>query len=166
MGPTNYDTLIWLGNISSLSARDQVIEAKQFFGNFNKEHKGFIAWREPFLSESKSEKQAGHRRLMKMCGGSGKQGDEPPYEFVPHSMMDGDKCTKCDKQFDTLIELKTHIKNIHRVEVKTIFSKEALDVVDHEERYNEWLNTSTAITKEDDQSKKLQKLQASNTILA
>ena len=48
-----------------------------------------VTGREKFSIEHKSVRQKIQRRLMKMCGGSGKHADIPPREYIPHSFRMG-----------------------------------------------------------------------------
>ena len=70
-------------------------------------------------------KQEVHTRLLKLCGGGGNHGTEPPSKFVPYDMMSEDKCAICKKTFNCENYLKDHIKTDHKIEVKRAFSKEA-----------------------------------------
>ena len=75
--------------------------AKTFFG-FVGDRKMFASWREKFLNKHKSVRQEAHKRLMKMCGGTGKDFNIPPKEFIPHSLLVGmGKCGKCDDTFES-----------------------------------------------------------------
>ena len=165
-GPTNQETLNWLKVVANLSAREGLNAAITFFGNFPGDFHNFSSWKDNFLSEHKKMKQEAHIRLRKKCGGGGKQGAEPPSEFVPYNMMSDNKCTICKKLFNCENDLKDHIKTEHKTEVKRAFSKEAMQVVTEDEYYQEWLGTETTETLEEEEvKKKMQSLQQTNKLL-
>ena len=110
-------------------------------------------------------RQEAHTRLLKLYGGKGNQGMEPPRLFVPHDMMSEGRCTICTKSFSNEESLKNHISDEHKAEVKKGFSKEALQVVTEEESYCEWLHAKAQIGAGQDQVKEMQKLQEQNKLL-
>ena len=86
-----------------------------------------VTGREKFSIEHKSVRQKIQRRLMKMCGGSGKLADIPPREYIPHSfIVDDIKCGKCLKIYKTGNDVKMHGLDEHKRGVKKAFAMEAL----------------------------------------
>ena len=95
MGPTNGETLVWLKSLSSEKYSESNLEAAKTFFGFVGDRKMFASWREKFLDKHKSVRQEAHKRWMKMCGGTGKDFNIPPKEFIPHSLLVGmGKCGK------------------------------------------------------------------------
>ena len=67
---------------------------------------------------------------MKMCGGSGKHGNIPQKEFIPHNLIvEETKCGKCDEIFESKSDVKIHILDKHKEEVKKAYATEAWEMV-------------------------------------
>ena len=82
-----------------------------------------VTGREKFSIELKSVRQKIQRRLMKMCGGSGKNATIPPREYIPHSfVVDDIKCGKCLKIYKTGNDVKMHVLDEHKRGVKRLFN--------------------------------------------
>ena len=96
--------------------------------------------------------QEAHKRLMKMCGGTGKDFNIPPKEFIPHSLLVGmGKCGKCDDTFESKSDVKSHILEEHKADVKKAYANEAWEMVAVDEKYVEWLK-KISLSKETNES--------------
>ena len=110
------------------------MEAARTFLCFVGDHKMFASWREKFVNEHKSVRQEAHRRLMKMCGGSGKHGNIPPKEFIPHNLIvEERKCGKCDEIFESKSDVKIHIQFYQSIILKIadMYIPEAISSILH-----------------------------------
>ena len=165
-GPTNGETLEWLKSLSSEKYSESNLEAaKTFLNGFVGGRKMFGSWREKFLSEHKRERHEAHRRLMKSCGGSGKDANIPPKEYIPYSLVvNVGKCGKCSEQFKSESDVKMHIQDEHKADVKKMFAKEALEMVTSDDKYVEWLKKSPLST-EMNEIVQMQQLKDANEIL-
>ena len=143
-GRTNKETLEFMKNLSSDYYSESNLEsAKKFFNGFISDKKMLGTWREKVSIENKSVREKTQRRLMKLCGGSGKNSRTPPREYIPHSfVVDKIKCGKCLKMFETENDVKIHILEEHKRGVKEAFAKEALNMVAFDQKYMEWLEES------------------------
>ena len=81
---------------------------------------------------------------MKMCGGGGKHGNIPPKEFIPHNLLvEAGKCGKCDETFESNSDLKIHILNEHKADVKKACANEAGEMIEVDDKYVDWLKKSS-----------------------
>ena len=102
---------------------------------------------------------------MKSCGGSGKHANIPPREYLPYSIVvDVGKCGKCSEQFKSDSDVKMHILDEHKADVKKMFAKEALEMVTSDDKYVEWLKKSPLST-EMNEIVQMQQLKDANEIL-
>ena len=165
-GPTNQETLIWLKNLTNMKFCESDLKAaKTFFGGFDGDRKQFSAWRDKFMNAHKKVKQETHMRLMRDCGGGGKKFDVPPTDFIPYSLIVNGGCARCDERFSDESNLIEHIKIAHGGEIKKAYSKEAMENVFRDQKYNEWLNRSTSVGNENDKLT-ISKMQEANQILS
>ena len=165
MGPTNGETLVWLKSLSSEKYSESNLEAAKTFFGFVGDRKMFASWREKFLNKHKSVRQEAHKRLMKMCGGTGKDFNIPPKEFIPHSLLVGmGKCGKCDDTFESKSDVKSHILEEHKADVKKAYANEAWEMVAVDEKYVEWLK-KISLSKETNESVKMEQLKETNKFL-
>ena len=164
-GPTNGDTLEWLKSLSGEKYSESNLEAAKTFLGFVGDRKMFASWREKFLNKHKSVRQEAHKRLMKMCGGTGKDFNIPPKEFIPHSLLVGmGKCGKCDDTFESKSDVKSHILEEHKADVKKAYANEAWEMVAVDEKYKEWLK-KISLSKETNESVKMEQLKETNKFL-
>ena len=63
---------------------------------------------------------------MKHCGGGGKEGNIPPYEYVPECFANGEMCDICKTVFNINHELRIHAQSVHKDYVKKCWSKDAI----------------------------------------
>ena len=165
MGPTNGETLVWLKSLSSEKYSESNLEAAKTFFGFVGDRKMFASWREKFLNKHKSVRQEAHKRLRKMCGGTGKDFNIPPKEFIPHSLLVGmGKCGKCDDTFESKSDVKSHILEEHKADVKKAYANEAWEMVAVDEKYVEWLK-KISLSKETNESVKMEQLKETNKFL-
>ena len=70
---TNRETSTWLRKISAqrLTMRENLEEAKEFFGGFSGDHRTFVSWNKDFLQKEKKMKKEAQERLMGDVGGTG-----------------------------------------------------------------------------------------------
>ena len=118
-----------------------------------------VTGREKFSIELKSVRQKILRRLMKMCGGSGKNATIPPREYIPHSfVVDDIKCGKCLKIYETGNDVKMHVLDEHKRGVKKAFAMEALEMVALDQNYMEWLEESALSLETNEQIKQANRI--------
>ena len=118
-----------------------------------------VTGREKFSIELKSVRQKIQRRLMKMCGGSGKNATIPPREYIPHSfVVDDIKCGKCLKIYETGNDVKMHVLDEHKRDVKKAFAMEALEMVALDQNYMEWLEESALSLETNEQIKQANRI--------
>ena len=103
---------------------------------------------------------------MRDCGGSGKKFDVPPTDFIPYSLIVNGECTRCDERFNEESNLIEHIKIAHGSNIKKAYSKEAMENVFRDEKYNEWLNSATLVSNESESEITISKMQETNRILS
>ena len=76
--------------------------------------------------------------------GGGKHGNIPPKEFIPHNLLvEAGKCGKCDETFESNSDLKIHILNEHKADVKKAYANESWEMIEADEKYVEWLKKSS-----------------------
>ena len=153
-GRTNKETLEFMKNLSSLIYSESNLKsAKKFFDGSS------VTGREKFSIEHKSVRQKIQRRLMKMCGGSGKNATIPPREYIPHSfVVDDIKCGKCLKIYETGNDVKMHVLDEHKRGVKKAFAMEALEMVALDQNYMEWLEESALSLETNEQIKQANRI--------
>ena len=123
-----------------------------------------VTGREKFSIELKSVRQKIQRRLMKMCGGSGKNATIPPREYIPHSfVVDDIKCGKCLKIYETGNDVKMHVLDEHKRGVKKAFAMEALEMVALDQNYMEWLEESALSLETNEQIKQANRILMTNS---
>ena len=118
------------------------------------------------MNVHKKVKQEAHMCLMRDCGGSGKKFDVPPTDFIPYSLIVNGECTRCDERFNEQSNLIEHIKIAHGSNIKKAYSKEAMENVFRDEKYNEWLNSATLVSNESESEITISKMQETNRILS
>ena len=157
---TNKETLEFMKNLSSdIYSESNLESAKKFFNGFISDRKMLGTWREKFLMEHKSVRQKIQRRLMKICGGSGKNATIPPQEYIPHSfVVDDIKCGKCLKIYETGNDVKMHVLDEHKRGVKKAFAMEALEMVALDQNYMEWLEESALSLETNEQIKQANRI--------
>ena len=77
---------------------------------------------------------------MKECGGGGKEGSIPHEEYVPDCFVTVLVCNICEQSFDTINELREPVKSDHKENVKTCWSKDALENIHLYAEYKIGLN--------------------------
>ena len=56
-----------------LTMRENLEQAKEFFGGFSGDHRTFVSWNKDFLQKEKKIKKEAQERLMGDVGGTGHQ---------------------------------------------------------------------------------------------
>lgn len=82
---TNRETNVWLKELSSLnlSMRENLEQAKIFFGGFEGDHKTFQSWKEKYQNDQRRFQKEAQTRLMRDVGGTGKYNATPPTDYCP-----------------------------------------------------------------------------------
>ena len=151
-GRTNKETLEFMKNLSSHIYSESNLKEVFLMGSS-------VTGREKFSIEHKSVRQKIQRRLMKMCGGSGKNATIPPREYIPHSfVVDDIKCGKCLKIYKTGNDVKMHVLDEHKRGVKKAFAMEALEMVALDQNYMEWLEESALSLETNEQIKQANRI--------
>ena len=69
---TNRETSTWLRKMSEqrLTMRENLEQAKEFFGGFSGDHRTFVSWNKDFLQKERKMKKEAQERLMGDVGAS------------------------------------------------------------------------------------------------
>ena len=77
---TKRETSTWLRKISAqrLTMRENLEQAKEFFGGFSGDHRTFVSWNKDFLQKEEKNEERSPKRLMGAVGGTGHYNGTPP----------------------------------------------------------------------------------------
>ena len=166
---TNRETSEWLKDLSSqnLTMRQNLEEAKIFFGRFAGDHRAFGPWKDVFIRKQKKIKFEAQQRIRRDVGGSGKQFYTPPSEYSPpvqkFEFVGKDlKCNRCQDDLESEANVIIHIKSVHIEEVRKMFAIDASEHLEADEEYHLWLN---AITEVNEDKNVIRKLENTNRVL-
>ena len=161
---TNRETSTWLRKISAqrLTMRENLEEAKEFFGGFSGDHRTFVSWNKDFLQKERRMKKEAQERLMGDVGGTGQYNGTPPSNYCPsvarfRFISENYLCEKCGNRFENEAEVMIHIRNVHFKDLRKMFASDAIEHLEADQEYHMWLNAITCVKNDKDLIRELKK---------
>ena len=161
---TNRETSTWLRKMSEqrLTMRENLEQAKEFFGGFFGDHMTFVSWNKDFLQKEEKNKKEAQERLMGDVGGTGHYNGTPPSNYCPsvarfRFISENYLCEKCGNRFENEAEVMIHIRNVHFKDLRKMFASDAIEHLEADQEYHMWLNAITYVKKDKDLITELKK---------
>ena len=130
--------------------RENLEQAKIFFGGFEGDHKTFQSWKEKYQNDQRRFQKEAQTRLMRDVGGTGKYNATPPTDYCPSldnfKFTSQNNCEKCNLNFADEKTTKAHIREVHKKETQKVFVSDALLYIEADAEFHRWLNRPTEVS--------------------